>query len=180
MIPLIILVIEDDNDRDFMARVYLDYRWLIYSKVNNIVHDGSIAEDLVHDVIVKLIDKLQTISELEKRRMVAYIVETAKSTAIDYVRKYARIENVADGLYELQDEEDVEGAALKRMDLEELKQVWPELKNETRELLSRKYFLQQTDEEIADAFQVKPGSVRMMLTRARREVYTLIKDKIEV
>ena len=179
MIPIIILAIEDEDDREFMTRLYLDYRWLIFSKVSNIVHDRTVAEDLVHDVIVKLIDKLQTISALDKRRLAAYIVETAKSTAIDYMRKYARVETASEEIGTMQDPEDVEVQAIRRMDLEEMKLAWPELKDETRELLSRKYFLMQTDVEIADAFQVRPGSVRMMLTRARREVYQLIKDKIE-
>ena len=179
MIPILIPAIEDENDRQFMTRLYLDYRWLIFSKVNQIVHDTSIAEDVVHDVIIKLIDKLDIISSMEKRRLAAYIAETAKTTAIDYVRKYARIEPVSKVIDTIQETGEIENQAIRTMDLEDLKQTWPLLKGETRELLSRKYFLQQSDEEIADTFGVKPGSVRMMMTRARREVLELMKGKKE-
>ncbi len=181
MIPIIILAIEDDDEREFMTWLYMEYRWLMFSKVKEIVHNDSTAEDLVHDAVIKLIDKANVLMSLDKRRLVPYVIETAKNTAIDYLRKTSHTEilPLLDELEIETGEPAIEEQILRSVDIVEVQNAWPELKNETRELLSRKYFLQQTDKEIADAFHVKPGSVRMMLTRARREALELLKGKIE-
>ena len=55
MIPCYILVIEDENDRAFMAELFLQYNRLMYSEIYKIVHDSWVAEDLVQTVLVKLI-----------------------------------------------------------------------------------------------------------------------------
>ena len=180
MIPIIILAIEDDDEREFMTWLYMEYRWLMFSKVKEIVHNDSTAEDLVHDAVIKLIDKAHILMSFDKRRLVPYIIETAKNTAKDFLRKnHIEILPLLDELEIETGEPAIEEQILRSVDIVELQNAWPALKDETKELLSRKYFLQQTDEEIADAFHVKPGSVRMMLTRARREALDLLKGKIE-
>lgn len=39
MIPCCILIIEDENDRTFMAELYLQYNRLMYSVIYKIIHD---------------------------------------------------------------------------------------------------------------------------------------------
>lgn len=36
MLPICILVIEDESDREFMAEVFAQYQWLMYSTIENI------------------------------------------------------------------------------------------------------------------------------------------------
>ncbi len=46
MLPLIIMAIEDEDDKAFMAWLYLQYRRLIYSEVRKIVGNTDDVEDL--------------------------------------------------------------------------------------------------------------------------------------
>lgn len=46
MLPLIIMAIEDEDDKVFMTWLYLQYRRLIYSEVRKIVGNTEEAEDL--------------------------------------------------------------------------------------------------------------------------------------
>ncbi len=62
----------------------------------------------------------------------------------------------------------LEEAALRRLDYQALARVWPRLPEEDRLALEAKYILQLDDREIARRLGVKPASVRMRLTRARR------------
>ena len=58
MLPLVILAIEDENEKAFMTWLYLQYRRLIYSEVRKIVGNTDEAEDLLQSVVEKLIEKV--------------------------------------------------------------------------------------------------------------------------
>lgn len=53
---------------------------------------------------------------------------------------------------------------------EKLYDVWTQLKERDQALLNMKYILDYTNDEIAEFFGVKPESIRMMLTRAKRNL----------
>jgi hypothetical protein len=48
MFPAAIMTIEDDDDRAFMERVYLDYRNLMYHIACGILRDHYGAEDVIN------------------------------------------------------------------------------------------------------------------------------------
>ena len=86
MIPIIILTIENEDDREFMSELYCDFSKLIFSKVYSIVKNREAAEDIVQETVIKLIDKVELLKTLDRRRLASYIIETGRNTAIDYLR----------------------------------------------------------------------------------------------
>lgn len=86
IIPYIILAIEDDGDREFMAWLYIQYQSLLYSEIVRIVQSSTDAEDVLHTVIEKLIDKVGFLRKLDRRGLVNYIITAAKNTAYNYCR----------------------------------------------------------------------------------------------
>lgn len=54
MIPLCILVIEDDDDREFMSLLFTKYNRLMYHEIYRILHDSWAAEDVMQTTIEKL------------------------------------------------------------------------------------------------------------------------------
>ena len=63
MIPFCILAIENDDDREFMAELFLRYQRLLYNEIYEILKNPWNTEDVLQATLVKLIDK---ISELRK------------------------------------------------------------------------------------------------------------------
>ena len=63
---------------------------------------------------------------------------------------------------------------LHQSDLELFRKELNQLDEATRTLLTRKYILEESDEAIAQDLNVKPGSIRMMLTRAKRKLLQLL------
>ena len=61
--------------------------------------------------------------------------------------------------------------------LDTLAQVWPRLDENTRWLLEARYILDYSDGELARELGVKPDSVRMALTRARRKARRLMESQ---
>lgn len=66
---------------------------------------------------------------------------------------------------------------LRRLEPDALAQVWPRLDENTRWLLEARYILDYSDGELARELGVKPDSVRMALTRARRKARRLMENQ---
>ena len=180
MIPFAILVIEDDDDREFMTQLYIDNQRLMYLEIKKLVADDWIAEDILHDSIVRLIDKIPLLRSLDKRRRINYLVTTVRNQTKNYYRskqkeKISSLDS-SPGLLNtiLWSDEEIGDQIHWRLQAEKLKSIWPELSDSTKQLLERKYILAQTDDEIALAFNIKASSVRMKLVRARREVLLIM------
>ena len=86
MFPVIILAIENEDDREFMMQLYTQYRALLYSEIYKIVQNEWDADDVLQSVIEKLIDRLSKLREMEHKGMVNYMITTAKHTAYNFCR----------------------------------------------------------------------------------------------
>lgn len=180
MIPYVILAIEDDDDRDFIRWLYIRYERLMYSEIYKIVQDNWATEDILQDTIVKLIDKIELLKQLPEKKRVNYIISASKNTAYTYAkRKMNRdllsIEELADNRKSVSFLWDnIEEDLILRDDLKQLSKVWSSLDDRTRYLLEARYILEKSAVEISKDLGIKPGSIRMALSRARQNVYKLI------
>ena len=177
MIPVVILAIEDNDDREFMIRLYQDHRLLLYSVIYPIVRNADDTEDLIQDVVVKLIDILGFLRGFDRSALASYLAEMGRNCALNHVSRAARRKNVSSINTDQWEDRgsEVNEILLEKLRVEDLRSVWPTLREETRRILTMKYFLSMPDEEIAREFGIRPGSVRMRLSRARREA----KDAME-
>ncbi|MEL7609479.1 MAG: sigma-70 family RNA polymerase sigma factor [Bacillota bacterium] len=185
MIPIIILTIQDDNDRNFMTSLYLDYYGLMRKHALLIVKDGSTAEDMIHDACVQLIKNIATIRSLKSCVLPAYLVSTIRRVSLNYAyRNHGARQKEILGL---QDEftadqaditADVEEIVLRQLNIEHLEKAISKLPQSLQDALNFKYLLGMTDEEIAQSIGVRKDSVRQYLTRARRKaLVTLQKEE---
>lgn len=180
MIPTIILTIENNDDREFMTQLYLDNQYIMYSEIYKLVQDPWVAEDILQDSLVRLIDKIPTLKTLNTRRQVNYVITTVRNQAKNHFRKQSKIDCSS-----LDDEDsflfasiacdsNLEETVFLRDDIGHLREIWPQLSEVSQQILERKYFLCQSDAEIAEALSVKPSSIRMKLSRARKEALSLL------
>lgn len=181
MIPQIILAIENEDDREFMSQLYLDYQYIMYAEIKKLVSDSWVIEDIMQDSFVRLIDKIDLLRQLNTRRRINYLITTVRNQTKNYYRArqratFSSLDDEDSPLYRtMSSNEDLEEHVFHMDQLRKLKDVWPHLSDTTQQLLERKYILGQSDSEIAEEFAIKPGSVRMKLTRARKEALELIK-----
>lgn len=181
MIPYCILVIEDDNDRTFMENLYLDFHRLIYSEVGKVIKNQWDAEDVMQIVLVKLIGKISTLRSLPRSRLVNYIISTCKYTAYNYVRdQNGRKESPFEDYIELPSNDHnrhyIEDALMIAEELDCLTRIWPQFDDRTRFLLEGYYILEKPMLELAADLGIRPESVRMALTRARKKAFELFTE----
>jgi len=183
MIPILILAIEDDSDREFMITVYVELYPTMKSTAYQIINDHHATEDIVHDAIAKLIEKLDTIRVLERPALVSYISRTVRNTAINYYNKQMSDKKAL--FYGLgPDESDIQADDWEtpeevfniKADYEELGLAIRRLSEKERDILFMKYNQQLSDQEISDIMGIKKDSVREYLTRARRKAKQYITE----
>ena len=176
MLPVIILSIENDDDREFMTGLYYQYNRLIYSEAKKILGCDSDAEDVLQDVLEKLIDKLDVLRGLESKKLINYIAECARNRARNVLKARARGPVSLEDQEWSADDDRVENEVLRSVSAAELRSVLDRLKERSAALLRMTYILQFSNEEIARELNIKRDSVRGLLSRARREAFALLKD----
>ena len=64
----------------------------------------------------------------------------------------------------------LEAVVEKKLIIDYIRNIWCCLERDTRMLMEQKYILRWSDEELAEILGIQPQSVRMRLTRAKREL----------
>ena len=144
MLPICILTIEDESDREFMAGVYTQYQWLMYDTIKQVMGDHWSAEDVVQTTLVRLIDKLEKLKTLDERHMVNYIITACKHTAYNEVRKHTR--HPVFSMDEARSAEDgshmahnMESRLIHEEDLRRMADIWDKLDERSRFVLEARY-----------------------------------------
>lgn len=134
----------------------------------------------MQDSVVNILRKVDTVRPMKKEVLAAYIAATVRNASINRLRRqgYEREHIQEDAeceLDRLSTDISLEELAHLSERLDRLSGIWPELSPEDRFLLEGKYILGYTDRELAGEIACKPDSVRMKLTRARRNALSLLK-----
>ena len=182
MLMIISAALDDPQERDFMARLYEENKKLLFSTALKYAADNHDAEEIVQDSLVRLIGKVEILQAMNRCTLASYIVSTVRNNAINHMRKKSREQGRSAPFdEEWQGESD---APLSMDELlivaehhAELAAAWRELSESDRFLLEGKYFLQLSDGELGAALGCKAESIRMKLTRARRNVVKILDRK---
>lgn len=179
IIPVAILAIGNEDDRAFMVRLYVDYRWLMYKVALSVVREPQLAEDMVSQTLCEMIDNLEKIRAVDCCKLRGYIVSFVRNVSVDFVRKRDR-----QGKYffltgeeaEVAAEDSVDENLIRMAEIDALKRGLARLSENDRLLLTMKYFDGLSDEEIAARLGVAKASVRTYLMRARNRLCQRLKE----
>lgn len=173
MIFILLQAIENESDRVLLTDLYTQHQRLFLYKANMYTRNSSHAEDVLQDAMIRVIRKVDTLRGLTEAQMVAYVDRAIYSCAMTFLQKEAKTPQAdewEDALEGIQSETDVMDH-LNRKELSiQLGIVLEQLAPRERNVLIYKYIFEYKDSEIARILSVKPESVRMILTRARRSL----------
>ena len=171
MIPFILLLIETESDRTFLEAIYTQYHRLMYAQALQILRQSEDAEDAVSDSLVALAKKITLLRSFECNKLRSYVVITVRHTAISRLNRRRR-ENIDAGtaIEDLPGPDRPEDRLLSQAGVEGVKEAIRALPPREREMMLMRYFRDMTDEEIAEETGLKPVSVRVHLTRARKRL----------
>lgn len=182
MINYILGTIEDESDKDYFIWLYNEFEKLMYSTAFKYTTVPHIAEDIVQDSIVNLINKVDTIRPMKRQVLAAYITSTVRNTSINRLKEieYERehvLEDSDDELESVPTEVQLDSLIQLSEDVKSLSLVWKKLSKEDQFLLEGKYILGYNNKELAQMCLCQPSSIRMKLTRARRNAFALLTEQ---
>lgn len=175
MMPLVIQVIANDDDRQYMEWLYTEHNRLMFATAWTFSNSRSDVEDIVSDSCVSLIGKISLLRSMEHNALRSYIVSTVRNTAIDFCRKQ-RLKNATfqpgedTAIEQLADKVTVEGRIMLREELRIVQAAIAQLTPHERDILRLKYQQGKNDREIAELIGLSESSIRKYVVRARQHL----------
>lgn len=161
----------------FLETTYHQYNQYVYKLAWQHCNSKVEVEDLVQEVWLRLCTKSRKLASLSKKQQLSYISTTIRNTAILLTRQ-RKLDLPLDAAdYIGYDEVTILNSILDRqLSAQNFRKLWSLVPQPARELLERKYLLYESDAEIALAFSVRATSVRMYLSRARKEALSILSE----
>ena len=165
-----------DQARTSIADFYQQYKNLIFKKANEMANDPDYVDDLVQDTLYQLLRREELFLSLSEVQQVDYCMKTIRNTAINHHKRNQKIRLLSEDTIGEQSDPSptMEETILHRSDLDLFCKELNQLDEASRTLLTRKYIHEEPDDAIAKDLNVKPSSIRMMLTRAKRKLLQLL------
>lgn len=162
-----------------IAEICSQYGGRLFQAAYGITRDYHRAEDVVQDTLVKAYLKKDTIHDLDK--VGSWLCTIATRTAIDYVRKEKRnneifLENSMLDCYNknIKSSHNVEKEVELSFLQEEIQQGIKSLSNDQRNAILLKIDEGLKEHEIAETLNIKQGTVKTNIYRARKQLRTML------
>jgi len=169
-----LIVVQDKTE--FLSEIYIRYSSKVFGTCLTYVHDRGIAEDLCHEIFIKVFTKIKTFSG--KSSISTWIFSITRNYCIDYLRrqKLRRFQFMADYADVIDFEsayftdENVEEDLLTMKDLEK---VLPLIKKDEKEIIMMKYYEGRSINEIKDDLNISESAAKMRVKRAKDRVRSI-------
>lgn len=174
MLPIVISAIESVEDRDLMTAFYISYKALMFSEARKHLNIEEDIEDAVYEALARIIDKMVIFRQLQPKQRLRYALTCVRNICYVSLKRKSIITTVS---FDDADTELFEDASQRfetvvenKLLIEHIRSIWCCLDCDARMLMEQKYVLYWSDEELAELLGIKTQSVRMRLTRAKREL----------
>lgn len=176
----IIEIILKSGETDAFGILYDRYVNKIYNKCLSMVDLREKAEDITHDIFLKVFLKLSTFKS--KSQFSTWLFSISYFHIIDYLRKNQyKIVQTYENMEEFESsEKEVDDSELFKIEPSELREILNKVNPEDKLILLMKYQNDLSIKEIQEYFGVKESAAKMRILRAKEKVYSLyIKEKIQ-
>jgi len=169
------------NDKtNIVEELYRKYQKLMYYVAFNIVNNTVIAEDVVHEAIIKIIkhfDKIEDV-EINSDKIKNLIITIVKHKSYDELKRLKRISYVS-----IDDEEpnlsddgaDIENLIISNDTINTIANALDEIDYKYSSVLKLRYFSELSFEEIAESLDIREDLARKRLERGRQILINQIK-----
>lgn len=182
IIPFIILLINNSDNRLFMEKLYLDHEKMLYLRAYAILGNKEDTEDAINNACIALIKKISLLRTFGCNVLSSYIVSTIEHVCINLANKRNR-----ESVYAFKaadetisnipaDDKSPDDILIAAGESDTLYKAILALSDKERSMMQMKYFDGMSDVEIAKVFDIKHDSIRVYLLRARRHLKDILKE----
>ena len=167
------------QDSRLVEVLYERYADKVYRRCISFVKEASIAEDLTHDIFIKVYLNLGRFKQ--KSKFSTWLYSITYNFCVDYVRKKQK-----DNVVDMEDKEgeiagrDIDTADdLDHIALDRLTELLEQLKPEDKLILLMKYRDDMSIKDIQIAFDISESAVKMRIKRAKEKLKSLYCEMYE-
>lgn len=171
-------IVHSQNSR-LVEVLYERYADKVYRRCISFVKEASIAEDLTHDIFIKVYLNLGRFKQ--KSKFSTWLYSITYNFCVDYVRKKQK-----DNVVDMEDKEgeiagrDIDTADdLDHIALDRLTELLEQLKPEDKLILLMKYRDDMSIKDIQTAFDISESAVKMRVKRAKEKLKSLYCEMYE-
>lgn len=181
---LILMAIEDEQQRSYVAEVYEQNKHKLYRLAYDILKNHHDAEDCVQDVIIALIEYLETYRNATPVHQKNILFRMCRNIAIDKYRTEKRrsvheqYEGEETAWDLIDDDAYVDALFQKQENAQRLMEMINALGPALSDALYYFYYMRMSTAQIARLLGLSEANVRMRLTRARRMMLSKWEDEL--
>ncbi|MEN8966244.1 MAG: sigma-70 family RNA polymerase sigma factor [Polaribacter sp.] len=169
----LVFKIVETNNAELFAELYDRFSRLVYNKCYGFSKNKEEAEDLTHDVFIRLFVKLRTFKGNSK--FSTWLYSFTYNYCVNYVQRNAhkkreRVTVVTDQIKEESAFDEIDDANLFELKSEKLVKVLALIEPAEKMILLMKYQDDMSIKEIMEALQVGESAVKMRIKRAKAKV----------
>lgn len=169
------------QDSSLIAVLYDRYGNKVYRKCISFVKEAAIAEDLTHDIFIKVYLNLNSFKN--KSKFSTWLYSITYNFCIDFLRK-----NKKENLVAIEDDngrmiKDVEIESLdefQQIEPEQLERLLEKVKADEKMILLMKYQEDLTIKDIQSIFNISESAVKMRIKRAKEKIRFLYEQEVNV
>jgi RNA polymerase sigma factor (sigma-70 family) len=169
---------DEQLSKDDMMDICYSHQKLLFHIAFGITRDYHLAQDVVQETLIKAFRKIDTVVEDAKLR--SWLTSIAQRTAIDFVRKEKRRNEVLDtdvSYQEMASHKNVEEEVNHLLLQNEISKAFDVLNTNQRSVLHLKIVEGMKEREIAEVLHLNQNNVKTVLYRARRKLSMHLAEK---
>ena len=184
VIPMAILLIDNDDDRMLLSQIYTDHRKLIFAVAKKYM--GKDKEDLdeaISSTIERICKYYTTIRDIPPTKREAYIATITSNVCRDLLRKKKRKNELFDYTYtkekleEIPEEENCYKSVFDEANALELECAFDDLSPREKTLIYMHHIDGLEIKTIADELNITYGAARTALSRARNRLISMVQQR---
>lgn len=163
------------------AGLVFKHKSKIYTTIYLIVKDRYIAEDILQETFIKIVDTIKAGRYNEEGKFLPWALRIGHNLAVDYFRKdkrYTRVELNENSSFELEDEfvetDSIENLHIRKESMGHIRHLIAKLPEPQREVLLMRHFADMSFQEIAEmtgvSINTSLGRMRYALINLRKQL----------
>lgn len=163
--------IKSVEDKSKFEQLYIKYRQTMFYTANRIIKDEYLAEDIVHQAFLRIMDNLDKIDENNCHKTKAFIVVIVENIAIDFYRKRKRGKHISF------DDMEVYIKDIKNENdfiLNEVEESILKLPINYSTVLRLKYSQGYSNKEISEILKITEENVRQRISRGKNKLAKIL------
>ena len=176
MIPILLMAIDNEEDRRKIVTIYEEYRSLMLYTANKVLSDYALAEDAVSESIEKLIRNMHKVGEVSCYKTRAFIVIIVRNTALNILKKNSRM--VCSDIEEEEVADPAPGVADTVVDMESFDRIVAiirALPDTYRDAAVLSIVHERSHDEIAEILGISYDTAKMRVSGAKKMIRNNLK-----